>query len=127
VRRLVSVRDPNEVAIERVLQYAFAPLHRWAFGLAIGAAVGLTVGVITIVALLRDPVRGFGLGLLANYLPGYTVTWPGVALGALWAGVAGFVAGWFVAFCRNTVLAVWLLYIRARTSLAPSRDFLDHI
>lgn len=117
----------DEAAIERALQYAFAPLHRWAFGLAIGTAIAAVVAFITIVAMLRDPSHGLGLGLLAQFFPGYRVAPSGVVIGAFWGGVAGFVAGWFVAFCRNVVLATWLLYIRVRHSLAETRDFLDHI
>ena len=39
----------------------------------------------------------------------------------------GFVAGWFTAFVRNLVCAVWLLGVRVRADLVASRDFLDHI
>lgn len=126
-RTLVSVSGIDETAIERALVYAFAPLHRWAFGLAI--AVGATVAflVITTIAVLRDPAHGLGIGLLAQYFPGFDITVVGIAAGAFWSAVVGFVAGWFVAFCRNLSLAIWLIYIRARNSLNQTHDILDHI
>jgi hypothetical protein len=37
------------------------------------------------------------------------------------------VAGWFFAFSRNLVLAAWLFVTRARSELAATREFLDHI
>lgn len=43
------------------------------------------------------------------------------------AGYAGFVFGWFAAFCRNLVLAASLLIIRSRAEREQTRDFLDHI
>jgi hypothetical protein len=126
-RRLADALAKNEPAIERALLLAFAPLHKRVFGLAIGAAVAVLFAAITIIAVLRDPAHGLGLGLLGVYFRGYSVSWPGVLVGAAWGGMVGFVAGWFAAFCRNLVLATWLLYIRARAAFSQSRDFLDHI
>ena len=39
----------------------------------------------------------------------------------------GFVGGWFLAFCRNFVLAATVFWVRTKANLAASRDFLDHI
>jgi hypothetical protein len=35
--------------------------------------------------------------------------------------------GWFLAFCRNLLLAVKLFVVRTRAELSQTRDFLDHI
>ncbi|MBA2243901.1 MAG: hypothetical protein H0W11_03025, partial [Gemmatimonadetes bacterium] len=64
---------------------------------------------------------------LAEYFYGYTVSWPGALVGGFWGFVVGFVAGWFVAFCRNLVIAATLFITRTRAELAATRDFLDHI
>jgi len=45
----------------------------------------------------------------------------------LWAFFVGWVGGWFVAFCRNFVLAATVFWVRARANLQASRDFFDHI
>lgn len=119
--------DRAEHAAGRMLVLAFAPIHKRAFGVAIGLALAAAVAVATILALVLDPVDHLGMGLLAVFFRGYSVTWRGVIIGAAWAAVGGFVAGWFVAFCRNLVLALWLLYIKARANLRQTRDFLDHI
>jgi hypothetical protein len=37
------------------------------------------------------------------------------------------VAGWFVAFVRNFVIAVRVLILKGRADLARAKDFLDHI
>ena len=112
---------------EAIMIRAFAPLHKRAFGLAVGSASGLLVFLMTAVYLITDPEPAFDLGLLRQYFSGYSVSWPGAVVGALWGGFVGFVAGWFLAFVRNFVVAGILLWIRSRTELAATTDFLDHI
>ena len=116
-----------EQAVERALVLAFAPLHKRVFGTAIGVTAAIVLAVATIVAIAVGPDLNVGLGLLRAYFRGYSVSWAGVVIGAAWAFVVGFVAGWFLAFVRNFVLATWLLAIRVRENMAQTRDFLDHI
>jgi hypothetical protein len=42
---------------------------------------------------------------LSSYFYGSDVTWRGALVGAWWSFAAAFVAGWFVAFVHNFVLA----------------------
>lgn len=114
-------------SVEDTLALAFAPLHKRAFGVAIGAAVAVVVMALTVVHVLLQPERAFPLGLLHYYFYGYDVSWRGALLGGFWGFVSGFVAGWFVAFCRNFVVAVSVFLTRARAELNQTRDFLDHI
>ena len=109
------------------LAYAFAPLHKRAFGIAIGLATGLLVFGATLVFLYRAPDVGPGLALLRHYFAGYTVSWQGAVVGFLWGFLTGFVAGWFFAFCRNLTVGILIFFIRVRSELAETRDFLDHI
>lgn len=117
----------EEEELPAALALAFAPLHKRAFGIAIGAACGLTLFLVTAVFLLRDPEHGVGLALLSQYFKGYTVSWPGALIGLFWGFLIGFVGGWFLAFCRNLVIAASIFFIRARSELNQTRDFLDHI
>lgn len=110
-----------------LLAIAFLPLHKRAFGIAAGAAAAIVTFLATAVYLLRDPHPGFELELLSEYFAGYSVSWRGAFVGAAWAGFVGFVLGWFLAFCRNLLLAVQLLVLRTRAELSQTRDFLDHI
>lgn len=107
------------------LVMAFAPLHKRAFGVAVGAAAGLMFFAATAAVLLRG--TDVGLYLLAEYFYGYTVSWPGAFIGLLWGFGVGFVAGWFIAFCRNLALAVSIFISRTRGELHATADFLDHI
>ncbi|MBA4160120.1 MAG: hypothetical protein H0X65_22055 [Gemmatimonadetes bacterium] len=126
-----TIRPPHPTAesesLPREVALAFAPLHKRAFGVAVGLAVALLVLGITAITLLYPPESRPPLTLLAEYFYGYTVSWPGALVGGFWGFVVGFVAGWFVAFCRNLVIAATLFITRTRAELAATRDFLDHI
>lgn len=112
---------PADVAL------AFAPLHKKAFGIAVGVAGALLMFLLTAVYLLREPPRPIGIALLSQFFAGYSVTWTGAVVGTLWGFAVGFVIGWFVAFCRNLALAISIFAIRTRAQLQATRDFLDHI
>ena len=114
-------------AVERALVLDFAPLHKRVFGTAIGLTAAILLTSATAFAVLVGPTHDTGLGLLSAYFRGYRISWPGVFIGGGWAFAVGFVAGWFLAFVRNFVLATWLLAIRVRENIAQTRDFLDHI
>ena len=116
---------PQELPPE--LELAFLPLHKRAFGMALGAASGLFFFFATVVLLLRPDERGPDLAILHEYFAGYTVSWEGAFIALAWGFVAGFVAGWFAAFMRNFVIAVSLWQGRNRSELEATRDFLDHI
>lgn len=112
---------------EAQIARAFAPLDKRALGIAFGVAAALAVAVITVLSLLADPAQQFPLALLGQFFFGYTVSWAGVVVGALWAFATGFVWGWFLAFARNLMLSLWLLTVRVRADMASSRDVLDHL
>ena len=120
-------RDPEEVSLDQALELAFAPLNKRAFGTALGSAGAALMVLVTVAVLVTDRAQEFPLGLLGQYLYGYTVSWPGVLVGAGWGFVVAFVAGWFFAFCRNAALAITAFAIRTRAELTETRDFLDHI
>lgn len=109
------------------LHLAFARLHKAAFGAATGVAGAVVMGLLTVVCLVSPRARGFPLELLNEYFAGYTVSWGGVFVGMLWGFLVAFVAGWFVAFCRNLALAIIAFAIRTRAELNETKNFLDHI
>ncbi len=114
-------------AHELELELAFAPLHKRCLGIAVGAALALLTFVATALHIVRQSDDPYPLVLLQQYFLGYTVTWPGAILGALWSFWLGFVLGWVFAFVRNLVLAATAIVFRARAELEQTRGFLDHI
>ena len=129
MKEILLAGEPRDVeaGLPRAAMLLFAPIDKRAFGAAIGSVSALAILVVTAGALLLRPQPSINLSLLAQYLPGYAVSWPGAIVGAAWAFVVGFCGGWFTAFVRNLVLAVSLFLLRSKAELADSRDFLDHI
>lgn len=122
---MTATQETGQLPTE--LRTAFLPLHKRAFGMALGLTLGGLTFLATAVQVLRHPDPAFPLHLLGEYFYGYTVSWEGALLGLGWGFVTGFVGGWFLAFTRNTVLATIIFVTRTRAELAASRDFLDHI
>lgn len=120
-------REWTERIVQQELRMAFARLHKMAFGIAVGAVVGLSIGLVTVAGVFLGPDETAELALLSQFFAGYEVSWRGALIGALWGVGVGAVAGWFIAFAHNFVLAVWLLVARSRAELEATRDFLDHI
>jgi hypothetical protein len=123
---MATVRGSAPPATQ-VLERAFAPLHKRALGLAFGLTAGFVVFLVTAFHVVAQPVDGIPIGLLSQYFYGYHVSWGGAFVGFWWALVAGFAAGWFVAFLRNLAVAIWIFWIRAKATFAQTSDFLDHI
>lgn len=107
-------------------RYLFAPLDKRAFGLALGITAALVLAITTAVDLMR-PAPWLALNLLGHFFAGYNVSWTGLLVGAAWAFVTGFCAGWLLAFLRNFTLAASLFMLRTRAQLDEASDFLDHI
>ena len=117
--------DSTALPLEDAL--AFAPIHKRHFGTAIGVAVGFMIATLTLIDTIFHPEGDQPLRLLAEYFYGYRVSIAGVLIGGAWGFFVGWVGGWFVAFCRNFVLAATVFWVRAKVNLRASRDFLDHI
>ena len=124
---MTNAPEPVNDELPRRLTLAFAPLHKRAFGTATGLAVGFGVFLITWIEVLRQPSEPSPLRLLSQYFAGYTPTPQGAFIGLFWGLMTGFVMGWFLAFCRNLVVAASIFWIRTRAELAANREFLDHI
>jgi hypothetical protein len=113
--------------LPRRVAYLFAPIDKRALGVAVGTVAGAGIVFVTGVQLVLRPEPTLDLVLLANYFPGYEVSWLGMWVGFVWAFTAGFFAGWLVAFTRNLVIGSWLFLTRSRAELTAARDFLDHL
>jgi hypothetical protein len=114
----ISPAERSEVFIVR----AFARLDRTAFGVAVGALLGLLIFAATLFVISKSgaEVRLY-LGLLSQYYPGYTVTVGGAVLGLVYGFVSGFLLGWFIALLRNASLPL-LPSVRAEENGALSAE-----
>jgi hypothetical protein len=122
-----DVGATGELSMRHTVVLGFAPLHKAAFGVAVGVVCGLALALATAGDLVLDPQRRIGLDLVSQYFYGYSVSPMGIIVGFLWAAAVGVVGGWFMAFSRNAIMAMWVLYFRARADWMATGDFLDHI
>jgi hypothetical protein len=119
--------DETPPAVRAMLARTCAPMHKLAFGLALGLTAAAAIWSITMFHVIAHPSNPLPNELLAQVFYGFETTWRGAVVGAWWAFVAGFVAGWFAAFLRNVFIAVWLTKVRIEAHLQETRGFLDRI
>lgn len=100
------------VPAEREVEAYLVHLTHRAWGLSFGLLFGAALFVLTAVLVLKGGERpGQHLVLLANYFPGYRVTWAGACVGFVYAFVVGFATGRLVA---------WVYDRAARREMAAS-------
>jgi hypothetical protein len=92
-------------------------------GGAVGTVAAAGLFLATAVLLLRggeDP--GPNLGLLANYLLGFEVSWRGAVVGAAEAGAGGYLFGDLLARAINRVIGWSERMLLGRLELARTLD-----
>jgi len=89
---------------EDLLRAAVARLRASVMAVVFGMVGGISVFVATVWLLIRGGEEvGPHLSLLANYYPGYSVTWPGAFMGLGYGALTGIVVGWSVAWVYNLI------------------------
>lgn len=90
---------------EREIFRAVRTINSVILGIILGLVIGAILFTATIWLVLKggDPV-GPHLGLLGQFFPGYTVTYPGSVIGFGYGALLGFAVGWFIGWIYNTVL-----------------------
>lgn len=123
----MAIESASPASADAVIQQWFAPMHKAAFGVAVGLTAAIVMFAITAFHVLLAPGDTSAIMLLSQYFYGYRVDWLGAFIGAGWAGISGFAAGCFFAFVRNFVLALWLFTKRTKADLMATRDILDQL
>ena len=102
--RTMSSRPGANDAEWDLLHREIARMRASVMALVFGLTGGTGIFLATVWLLLRGgEVVGPHLGLLANYFPGYSVTWPGAVLGFAYGALSGAVFGGAGAWIYNLV------------------------
>lgn len=90
---------------QQEVRRAFDRTSEQGWGLALGFLAAILLFVATVVLVVKGgPDVGRHLKLLAVYLPGYSVTWPGAFIGAAYMFFLGYGAGRTVATIYNRIV-----------------------
>ena len=123
VRR--SPRSRGDSDTGEILRRISASLDPVAFGASLAVVCGGLLFLGTTFLVVKGGVAvGSHLDLLAQYLPGYSVTAAGSFVGAMYGLASGFLFGWVAAHLRNLFLRVYLWLIRLWANLSNTY-FLD--
>lgn len=118
--------NADELAGEQIVQ-TLAKIDSLALGVAIGTVFGLGIFLATNLLILKGgEIIGPNLALLAQFFPGYRVTFGGSFIGLLYGFVSGFALGWLIAVIRNIIIKIYLHIINLRQRMAAVNDFIDH-
>jgi hypothetical protein len=92
---------------EELISKAVIRLNAKLLGIVLGLLMGMGLFFATVVLVIRGgPDPGAHLGLLAQFFPGYTVTWVGSVIGFLYAFLVGFAIGAVLGAVYNKVARV---------------------
>jgi protoporphyrinogen oxidase len=128
-----EVREPRiieseEPALAEAMEVIFARLHRLGMGLAGGVVCAAAVFLLTLILVLKGgQTVGPNLALLGQYFPGYSVTFGGAALGAIYGFATGFVAGWFLAWMRNLVVFLYWVMVQRQVERRCLKHLLEYV
>ena len=126
-----GVRDrltprPVDESIEKLLSNAFAHYDEVAMGGAVAITASLGMAVATALPLLGSGESFVPmLSLLGNYLFGFEVSWPGLAVGIVEAGLLGFALGWVTSTLVNTLIRGFERDLERRLAILTTIEALD--
>lgn len=110
-----------------IVRAAFARLDVVALAVAAGVVGGALLFSATAWLLLRGAPPGVHigphLGLLAHFLPGYSVSWPGSITGLLYGLIIGAAFGGLFGMAWNMVHYVYLMRMGDGQTGRPTVDF----
>jgi hypothetical protein len=107
---------------EQIARAAFARLDVAALAIAMGCVCALGLWAATAVLLVKGAPPGVHVGthlaLLANYMPGYSVSWPGSVFGVVYGFLIGAVLGAAVGAVWNLAHHIYLMLMITRNYFA---------
>src|SRR5262245_3792143 len=127
VRTEGQVTHDLEEVIQETLTRVFLKVDRAALGAAVGLTSGLLLFLATLIIVLQGSAGHFNLGLLNHYFPGYRVSPAGSVLGFGYGFLTGFALGWSFAFLRNATVFLYLALTQRRADRQALRRLFDYL
>jgi hypothetical protein len=118
VRETPTTTDRGEL----IVRAAFARFDVVALAIAVGCVAALGLWVATVILLVKGAPAGMVVGphlaLLANFLPGYTVSWTGSFVGLFYGFLIGVALGGLIGAVWNIVHHIYLVLVVTRRYFA---------
>ncbi len=117
----------SSTSADDLIVKTLAKLDTVAMGISLGALIGLGIFILTNVLILKGgSVVGPNLSLLNQYFIGYDVTYSGSLIGLIYGFISGFILGFLIAFLRNTIVKIYLYFLKLKGSLSVMNDYIDN-
>lgn len=118
----VRTETPGMDRGELIVRAAFARIDLVALATAVGCIGALGLWATTAILLVRGAPAGTEVGphliLLSNFMPGYSVSWPGSLVGVLYGFLIGMVLGALIAAIWNLIHHIYLVGMVSRRNFA---------
>jgi hypothetical protein len=114
----MAVQKQQIRADQAVLMAAFGRIDVVALAVAMGTVFALGIFLMTVTLLIKGAPPGLRvgphLGLLGIYMPGYSVSWAGAVIGAVYAWIAGAALGFVWAALWNLTHYLYIILVVVR-------------
>lgn len=112
---------------EILLMQSLTSIDKVALGISIGTLFGLAIFLATNILILKGgEIVGPRLVLLSNYFAGYDITLAGSLIGLVYGFVSGFILGWLIALLRNSIIRLYISFLKFKSSMSAVNDFIDN-
>ena len=130
-------RDIQPANVEEVVQRTSLPrrvvlvlayIDARAMGASLGIVGGIWLFLLSVIPLWRGDSQALrSVALLSQYFPGFGISFPGILVGFVYAGIGGFVVGYLFAAIRNNLVHAYMMFLRRRGEQEAAGELLDHL
>jgi hypothetical protein len=119
--------EPADAPAETLIIESLTRLDKTALGAALGTLCGAAIFCATNFLILKDGASaGQNLILLGQYFEGFEISFTGSLVGLFYGFISGFILGWLIAFLRNSVIRLYLFFLKFKSSMSAVNDFIDN-
>lgn len=112
---------------EEFIVQSLTRLDKTALGISLGTVLGLAIFLSTNLLIFKGgEVIGPNLVLLNQYFAGFDISFTGSLIGFFYGFVSGFILGWLIAFLRNSVIRIYIAFLRLKGNMSAVNDFIDN-
>jgi len=125
---LVPSTVVNNNKLDEIIIKAFAPLDKFSLALSIGITASILIFCATLWLILIEPSTKWpALILLNQYFIGYSISFKGIFIGAIYCFFWGFIFGWLVGYLRNMIMGLYIFRVKKIYESNNLKEFLDYI